>query len=537
MIQGVALDLTRIHGPLRIWRAVVDEEQWSAAMEAVARAGGRLVALWGLERREAAAGHLAAAVAYATRDGLLWLELPLAPGAREYPDVSQRFPAAGRMQRAAADLLGIVARGAADRRPWLDHGYWTESRPLLHAGAAGIGGDGPGAAIGRAQAEGGASNQRNDGEPYPFVRVDGDGVHEIAVGPVHAGIIEPGHFRFSVVGEKVLRLEERLGYVHKGIERRMGELGPLEAHRLAGRVSGDSTVAFAWAYCMALESAAGVTVSGHAERLRALMLERERVANHLGDLGALGNDAGFALALAQFSRLREDWLRLSNEVFGHRLVMDRVVPGGVAVDPDAASLDRLARQCDAIEADVRTLAALYREHAGLQDRFAGTGRVAPDLAARLGLTGLPGRASGQGRDLRVDQAWRPYDALGVRIATRRGGDVAARVEVRFAELFESLRLIRDLCGEVPADLRSGPARVPVPLPGGRAFGAGWVEGWRGEVFVALELDEAGAIARCHLHDPSWHNWPALEHAVIGNIVPDFPLINKSFNLSYSGHDL
>ncbi len=537
MIHGLELDLTRIHGPLRIWRGVVDEERWSAAAEAVARAGGRLVALWGLERRDGRTGRLVAAVAYALRDGLLWLELPLPPGSDEYPDVSQWLPSSSRMQRAAADMVGISARDASDRRPWLDHGHWLEGLPPLRQGAPAVDAEQARAALARDPSEDKDSSQRLDGEPYPFVRVEGDGVHEIAVGPVHAGIIEPGHFRFSVVGEKVLRLEERLGYVHKGIERRMSELGPLEAHRLAGRACGDSTVAFAWAYCMALESAAGVAVSGRAERLRALMLERERVANHLGDLGALGNDAGFALALAQFSRLREDWLRLSGEVFGHRLIMDRVVPGGVAVDPATAALDRIARQCDAIEPEVQALAAIYREHAGLQDRFAGTGRVAPELAARLGLTGLAGRASGQGRDLRVDQPSRPYDTLGVRIATRRGGDVAARVEVRFAELLESLRLIRTLCGDVPGALRAGHAVVPVPLPRHRAFGAGWVEGWRGEVFVALELDEAGTIARCHLHDPSWHNWPVLEHAVIGNIVPDFPLINKSFNLSYSGHDL
>ena len=164
------------------------------------------------------------------------------------------------------------------------------------------------------------------------MRVEGDGVHEIAVGPVHAGIIEPGHFRFSVVGEKVLRLEEHLGYVHKGIERRFTELAPLDAHRLAGRVSGDSTVAYAWAYCMALESAWRCEVPARAAWLRALLLERERVANHLGDLGALGNDAALSFGLAQFSRLREDWQRMSKEAFGHRFMMDAIVPGGVAVD-------------------------------------------------------------------------------------------------------------------------------------------------------------------------------------------------------------
>jgi Ni,Fe-hydrogenase III large subunit len=358
-------------------------------------------------------------------------------------------------------------------------------------------------------------------------------VHEIAVGPVHAGIIEPGHFRFSVVGEKVLRLEEHLGYVHKGIERRFTELPPLQAHRLAGRVSGDSTVAYAWAYCMALEAAWQGPVPERAQWLRALMLERERVANHLGDLGALGNDAALSFGLAQFSRLREDWQRLSREAFGHRFMMDAIVPGGVVADLPAALGDRLRRQCDAIEREVRILRTVYDEHAGLQDRFLTTGRVTPALAAQLGLTGLAGRASGQAFDLRCDQAWAPFDRLGVKMATHRNGDVAARVSVRFDEVFESLRLIRALCSGLP----EGPLRGELAPPVGPAIGAGWVEGWRGEVFVALETGADGGITRCHCHDPSWQNWPVLEHAVIGNIVPDFPLINKSFNLSYSGHDL
>ncbi|HEX7383731.1 MAG TPA: Ni,Fe-hydrogenase III large subunit, partial [Burkholderiaceae bacterium] len=398
---------------------------------------------------------------------------------------------------------------------WLDHGVWAPGRAPLQRAAEPV----P-ASTGRLPAD------------YPFVRVEGDGVHEIAVGPVHAGIIEPGHFRLSVVGEKVLRLEAHLGYVHKGIERRFTELAPLDAHRLAGRVSGDSTVAHAWAYCMALESAWRCEVPTRATWLRALALERERVANHLGDLGALGNDAALTFGLAQFSRLREDWLRLSGEAYGHRFMMDAVVPGGVAVDLPSPMCDRLRLQCDAIEREVRRLRVVYDEHAGLQDRFLGTGRVTPPLAAQLGLTGLAGRASGQSTDLRCDHPWLPYDRLDVQMATHRNGDVAARVTVRFDELFESLRLLRALLRGLPG----GALQVAPTLPAGAAFGAGWVEGWRGEVFVALEL-AGGAIRRCHCHDPSWHNWPVLEHAIIGNIVPDFPLINKSFNLAYSGHDL
>jgi Ni,Fe-hydrogenase III large subunit len=263
------------------------------------------------------------------------------------------------------------------------------------------------------------------------------------------------------------------------------------------------------------------------------MLERERVANHLGDLGALGNDAALSFGLAQFSRLREDWQRLSKDAFGHRFMMDAVVPGGVAIDPPAPMLERMRRQCDDIEREVRTMKVVYDEHAGLQDRFVTTGRVTPQLAAQLGLTGLAGRASGQAFDLRCDHEWMPYERFDVLMATHRNGDVAARVTVRFEETFESLRLIRLFCGALPGD----GTRAEMQPRATSSLGAGWVEGWRGEVLVALEVGADGRIERCHCHDPSWQNWPVLEHAVIGNIVPDFPLINKSFNLSYSGHDL
>ena len=470
--------------------------------------------MWGSDWRRDR-GCFAVSAAYALPEGLLWLTVATDPVAPCYPDLSAIFPSAARMQRAAYDLLGVVAEGAADTRNWLRHGAWpADYFPLRHEYS------------GNEQFEACA-------EPYPFVAVEGDGVHEIPVGPVHAGIIEPGHFRFSVVGEKVLRLEERLGYKHKGIEKLFERTPVFEGYRLAGRVSGDSTVAYAWAYCMAVESIAGSVVPRRATWLRALMLERERVANHLGDLGALGNDAALAFGLAQFSRLKEDWLRLNAELFGHRFMMDRIVPGGVAVDVDGAACSRLARQCDAIEREVLALKNIYDEHAGLQDRFITTGRVTPALASRLGLCGLAGRASGLASDLRVDHAWQPYDELDPNMATHRNGDVAARVTVRFEETIESLRLIREISARLPEGICL--SNLAAPPAGG--IGAGRVEGWRGDVLVAIELDESGTLRRCHCHDPSWHNWPVLEHAVIGNIVPDFPLINKSFNLSYAGQDL
>lgn len=526
-IPGLDIDFAALPAPVPIWHGQVSAQQWLAAAAAVRDQGGRLLALWAGSATKKVADHALLEsseevfVAYVTLAGAFWLSTPLLAkdGQWVYPDLSAVFPVANRMQRAAADLSGVHADGAADTRPWVNHGAWAKDHFPLQQDAAALPEPVAGALI-----------------DYPFVRVEGDGVHEIAVGPVHAGIIEPGHFRFSVVGEKVLRLEQRLGYTHKGIEQRMTQLAPLQAHRLAGRVSGDSTVAYAWAYCMALESACAVTISPRAAWLRALLLERERVANHLGDLGALGNDVAFAFGLAQFSRLREDWLRSSKTAFGHRLMMDNIVPGGVLADIDRTQKAQMLAQCDALEPQVRKLADIYDAHAGLQDRFLTTGRVPPAMASRLGLTGLAGRASSQTWDLRCDHPFEPYDRLQVVMATQKNGDVGARAAVRFDEVFESIRLIRQLLAGLP----TGDVCCAVPLPPQASRGAGWVEGWRGELFVALELtgaEQGNRIARCHLHDPSWQNWPVLEHAIMGNIVADFPLINKSFNLSYSGQDL
>ena len=508
------IDLATVPGIAPARHAIVNAEQWLAVAETIRGDGGRLVALWGGDRRDCD-GSFVVHAAYALAEGLAWIELSIAATHPAYPDLAHAFPYAGRMQRAVCDLLGIVAQGAADIRPWLQHGAWpADYFPLRRD-----------------------SNVHSVGEtppqPYPYVRVDGEGVHEIAVGPIHAGTIEPGHFRFSVVGEKVLRLEERLGYAHRGVEKRFEQIGLAQGNVLAARISGDSAVAFAWAYCMACESASGCTIPERAAWLRALLLERERVANHLGDLGGIANDAGLAFGLAQFSPLREDWQRLNHECFGHRLLMDTLIPGGVAVDANAQAVSLLLAQVDAIEVTVRSLQAIIDEHAGLQDRLLGTGRVAPALAAQLGLVGLAGRASGQALDLRVRHPAPPYDRLGVNIAGAQEGDVAARVSVRFQETYESLRLLRQLARGLP----DGPIATPLPALDQRAAGIGWVEGWRGEVLVALELGPQSTILRCHCHDASWQNWPLVEHAAVGNIVADFPLINKSFNLAYAGHDL
>ncbi len=495
------------------WAARVDAPALRAFCAAAHAAERRLVALWGSDERDrdARCGY-ALHAAFDLAEGLACLTLPLATENPEFPDLALPFPAAERMQRTVRDLIGARS-DADDQRPWLRHANWpADYYPLRR--------DTPDAKFAAAN------------EDYAFVRVEGDGVHEIAVGPIHAGIIEPGHFRFSAMGESVLRLEERLGWTHKGIERRFVGMGLADGAKLAGRVSGDTTVAYAWAYSQAAEAISGTTPPPRALWLRALLLERERIGNHLGDLGYLGNDVALSFGLMQFMRLKEDWIRMNATVFGHRLLMDRIVPGGVAVDLDAAGAQALLAQNQSIRQEVRKLKNIYDEHAGLQDRFLSTGRVTPQLAKRLGVIGLVGRASAQWWDLRCNHPCAPYDELAVQIATERNGDVAARVLVRFAEIAESLRLINTIIAEMPA----GAIRSELRSDADRR-GFGWIEGWRGDVLVALETGQDGKIRRCHCHDPSWQNWPALEHAAIDNIVPDFPLINKSFNLSYSGQDL
>jgi len=276
-----------------------------------------------------------------------------------------------------------------------------------------------------------------------------------------------------------------------------------------------------------------IALPARALWLRALLLERERIANHLGDLGFIGNDAGLAFGLAQFSLLKENMLRLNAAVCGHRYLMDAIVPGGVECDIAQDGLAQMGEEADELEKAVALLRHIYDEHPGLQDRLQDCGTVSPLLAAQLGLSGLAGRASGQAHDLRVQFPHEPYDRLDVRIAKSQAGDVAARVAVRFEEVFESLRLVHKIIELMPL----GGVRATLNSIAPNASGIGWIEGWRGDVLVAVATAADGRIARCHAHDPSWQNWPLIEHTVINNIVPDFPLINKSFNLSYSGQDL
>jgi Ni,Fe-hydrogenase III large subunit/Ni,Fe-hydrogenase III component G len=493
--------------------------EWQRTVDELKEIGASFLTLWGTDDF-ARDGYFSIHAAFLLSEGALVLSHNIPNIARPtYPTLTRAFPAAARLERATRDLLGIAST-AADQRPWLLHDGWPAATyPLRHdSNPAQTYGERPSAA-------------------YSFVEVEGNGVHEIAVGPVHAGIIEPGHFRFSVVGEKVLRLEARLGYTHKGVAKLFEAMPQSEGHRLAARISGDSTVAFSWAYCAALEAITQTATPLRASRLRALALEHERLANHLGDLGALGNDAGFAFGLTQFSRLKEDLLRANFDAFGERYLFNYILSGGVAADLPQRAYAHLVHLYRTLDHETSGLRSIYDEHGGLQDRFREAGRLTLNQASELGATGLAARASGIAQDLRVTHPWPPYDTVATQVVTETAGDVAARVQVRFREIFESLRLCRALLAELSHTSLGAPsiaASVSVGEPD--RLGVGIIEGWRGPVLVILETGADGGIRRCHAHDPSWQNWPLLEYAILGNIVPDFPLINKSFNLSYSGQD-
>jgi Ni,Fe-hydrogenase III large subunit len=369
--------------------------------------------------------------------------------------------------------------------------------------------------------------------PYAFLPAEGEGLHQIPVGPVHAGIIEPGHFRFTANGEHVVRLEQRLGYVHKGIEKLMAGASLDDAAKLAGRTSGDSTVAYAYAFALAAEAALQVKIPPRAAYMRALMAELERLANHFGDIGAICNDASFALMHAQTGILRERTLRAAEACFGHRLMMDVIVPGGVARDIAPNGSANLLVLLAEIRKVFPRLIELYDNTASLLDRTVTTGIVKPALARQFGAGGTIGRASGRDFDARRMPGYSPYGELKFDVPVLEEGDVNARVWIRMREVEQSLALIEQILNRLP----EGETRAPIKASTRICEGLGVAEAFRGDVLVWLRLDGKGRVARCHLRDASWFQWPLLEAAIEGNIVADFPLCNKSFNCSYSGHDL
>ncbi len=300
---------------------------------------------------------------------------------------------------------------------------------------------------------------------------------------------------------------------------------------LAGRISGDSTVAYAFAFSLAVEQAVGVSVPPRAQFLRGIAAELERVANHIGDIGAICNDASFAILLAHGSMWRERALRAAEDAFGHRLMMDSVAPGGMSVDVNREGLAEIGAFAKALRGALPRITRLYDDTASLQDRTVKTGVLSKALVDRFAAGGCVGRASGRDFDSRRDDAYAPYDTAAFKVVTRTDGDVNARVWLRFGEIEQSLDLIEGFLARLP----DGRVRIDLPKQPGEGFAL--VEGFRGDVFAAVRLDADGNVARAHLRDPSWFQWPLLEAAVEGNIVADFPLCNKSFNGSYSGVDL
>jgi len=489
----------------RQWpRYEVDHAGWDTVGRVLGQGGGDLIGLWAEEGGQV---HLALRATNLANPAILTTGVVN----RQFPSVGRHHAPAIRLERAIRDLHGYMPAGTPDERPWLDHGAWGVRAPLGARTAARL----------------------SDPAAYDFLPVTGQGLHQIPVGPVHAGIIEPGHFRFTANGETVARLEERLGYVHKGIDGLLAGADLDTAGRVVARVSGDETVALGFAFARAVEAALDIAVPTRAAVLRGVMAELERIANHFGDIGAICNDATFTLIHAYCGIFRERVLAACDGAFGHRLMMDRIVPGGVTQDITIAGVRAIIATLEDIAPRFAEVIRLYDDTPSLQDRTCTTGIVARDLVMRFAAGGHVGRASGRDFDCRRDLVYPPYRGLAFKVPVLKAGDVDARVWVRIREVEASMSMLRGWLLALP----DGPVRVAVPRAGEWREGAAMVEAFRGDVLVWLRVAADGSLARCYVRDASWFQWPLLEAAIEGNIVADFPLCNKSFNCSYSGHDL
>ncbi|MDE2059827.1 MAG: NADH-quinone oxidoreductase subunit C [candidate division NC10 bacterium] len=436
-------------------------------------------------------------------------------GDRRFPSLATRWYLASRFEREIHDLFGLVPTGHPDLRRLPLHQFWpTAYHPLLKDASS------PPAFA-------------DDGTPFPFRRVEGEGIHEITVGPVHASVIEPGHFRFSVEGETIVNLESRLYFVHKGIERLFETLPLTRGVELAERISGDSSVAHTLAFCQALESLAALQIPPRAAYLRVALLELERLYNHIADVGAICTDTGFAVANAHAMRLREDLLRLNARLVGHRLLRGTLIPGGVTHDFTAEQIADARETVGRTAIDFDEVVEIALNNGLVLDRLHGTGRLSRETARELQVVGLAARASGIDRDARRDHPFAAYADLPPHVPVYSEGDVWARLMVRVEEARETANLIIHALDGLP----DGKVSSPFPTLRIGASGFGLVEGWRGPIWHWLVAGEQNRLTRVKIKDPSFANWPALHYAILKNIVPDFPLVNKSFNLSYAGNDL
>lgn len=423
--------------------------------------------------------------------------------------ITPQVPAAAWYERELHDQYGVVAAGHPDLRPLLFHGNWPEGiYPMLDLPRS----------IPWANRE------------YRFLEVQGQGVCEVPVGPVHAGIIEPGHFRFSVIGDTVLHLELRLFYTHKGTEKLFEGSSANSGAIIAESVSGDNCFAHAVAYSQAVENACGVRAPARASAVRLIGLELERLLAHIGDVGFLGNDVGFVVANALASSIKESLLQTSARCFGTRYWRGVACPGGVRVDLDPGKTSEVRRAVAEAARKFAELADIIVETPSVQNRFDSAGVLKEKVARDLAVVGPAARASGVDMDVRRDHPYGHYRGLRLEVPVTHYGDVLARARIRIAETAVSARLIEETLSALPG----GGIIEPIPLRA-QAEGHSAVESPRGELFYWVEIED-GKLKRCHIKSPSFQNWPAVPFAVAGNIIADFPLINKSFNLSYSGCD-
>ncbi len=434
-------------------------------------------------------------------------------GAPHFPSIAALSYPASRYEREIRDQFGLQADGHPDPQPLVRHGFWPENYYPLRKDAM------P------------PDDLVDDGSPFPFRQVEGEGIYEIPVGPVHAGIIEPGHFRFSVDGETIINMRARLYFTHKGIEKLFEGREPAAGVELAERISGDTSVGHGVAYCQALESLAQIEIPDKAKYWRVILLELERMYNHVADFGAIVNDAGFALGHAHALRIREQLLRLNKRLTGHRLLRGVLQPGGV--NRDFPSGIGLRAEIEALLHDFEEVFDLCWNANMLRDRLRATGRLARNVAEDHTVLGYVARASGLDRDVRRDHPFAAYGRLRFEVPVLTTGDVEARALIRVEELRQAAALILQALEAMPE------GKWAEPLGGMPAWEPAFalVEAWRGETVHWLMLDERGRLYRVKVKDPSFVNWPALSLALLNNIVPDFPLCNKSFNLSYSGNDL
>jgi len=478
---------------------------------------GSLSLLWAVDQRPREARHeLFYLFTLAERGEWLLLCTDLSGEDRLFRSITPHIHAAKWYEREIRDMFGLIAQGHPDLRRLVRHEHWPKGTHPLRKDFAWN-----------------AVLKRDQGQ-YSFRHIEGEGVFEVPVGPIHAGIIEPGHFRFSVAGEPIMQLELHHFWKHRGVEKLFEQLTLGTAVPLSERVSGDTTVGHSLAYCQAVETLLELEIPRRARYLRSLCLELERLHNHLGDVGAICNDTAYTLAHAHCSRLKERLMQLNERLSGSRFLRGVLRIGGVARDVDMQQLDGVVDELNRIEKDFTELEAIMFANASLTDRLETTGILTERTAWDHAVMGVVGRASGIDRDLRRDHPFAAYDDLPVRVACYRYGDVRARMRVRIDEIHESMRLIREIRARIP----QGPIAAE---PDRRAAAGDWalsaVEGWRGEILYVVMAGEDGRIHRCKVRDPSFVNWPAIQWADLGNIIPDFPLINKSFNLSYAGNDL